>query len=94
MTFDWITLPWLYYQSKQTESNLQIILKTEFISVHVNLFKVPKCPTTSTLPDTSQPIIVETFGITVTQDDLNRLQDGQQLNDQLSTEIQSNKLLF
>ena len=50
--------------------------------------KVPKCPIRSATPKTTQSIIVETFVIKLSQDDLNRLEDGKQLNDQVLTETQ------
>ena len=51
--------------------------------------KVPNCPIRSATPKTTQAIIVEKFGIKLSQDDLNRPEDGNQLNDQvLMTETQ------
>ena len=50
--------------------------------------KVPNCPIRSATPKTTQSIIVEKFGIKLSQDDLNRLEDGKQLNDQVLTETQ------
>ena len=49
---------------------------------------VPNCPIRSATPKTTQSIIVEKFGIKLSQDDLNRLEDGKQLNDQVLTETQ------
>ena len=50
--------------------------------------KVPNCPIRTATPKTTQSIIVEKFGIKLSQDDLNRLEDGKQLNDQVLTETQ------
>ena len=50
--------------------------------------KVPNCPIRPATPKTRQSIIVEKFGIKLSQDDLNRLEDGKQLNDQVLTETQ------
>ena len=50
--------------------------------------KVPNCPIRTATPKTTQSIIVEKFGIKLSQDDLNRLEDGKQLNDQALTETQ------
>lgn len=50
--------------------------------------KVPNCPIISPTPKTTQSIIVEKFGIKLSQDDLNTLEDGKQLNDQVLTETQ------
>ena len=50
--------------------------------------KVPNCPIISATPKTTQSIILETFGTKLSQDDLNTLEDGKQLNDQMLTETQ------
>ena len=50
--------------------------------------KVPNCPIRTATTKITQSIIVEKFGINFSQDDLNRLEDGKQLNDQVLTETQ------
>lgn len=60
----------------------------DFIHHVVCALKVPNCLIISATPKTTQSIILETFGIKLSQDDLNTLEDGKQLNDQMLTETQ------